>query len=58
MPARAAGEPQFKVGPFANRTMDFEDLKKQYYDIMGFDINTGTIRKERLVELGLDGLVK
>ena len=58
MPARAAGDPQFKVGPFANRTMDFENLKKQYYDAMGFDINTGAIRKERLGELGLGGLVK
>jgi aldehyde:ferredoxin oxidoreductase len=58
MPRRAAGDPQFKVGPFANLTMDFEVLKKGYYDAMGFDITTGAIEKERLVELGLDGLVK
>ncbi len=58
MPRRAAGDPQFKVGPFAGFTMDFEVLKKGYYDAMGFDISTGAIKKERLVELGLDGLVK
>ncbi len=58
MPRRASGDPQFKVGPFANRTMDFELLKKGYYDAMGFDILTGVIEKERLVKLGLDGLVK
>ena len=58
MPRRAAGDPQFKVGPFANRTLDFEKLKKGYYDAMGFDIRTGAIEKERLVKLGLDHLVK
>ena len=58
MPRRAAGDPQFKVGPFANRTVDFEALKKGYYDAMGFDIQTGVIEKDRLVKLGLDGLIK
>jgi aldehyde:ferredoxin oxidoreductase len=58
MPRRAAGDPQFKVGPFANRTIDFEVLKKGYYDAMGFDYDTGSIRKERIVRLGLEGIVK
>jgi aldehyde:ferredoxin oxidoreductase len=58
MPRRAAGDPQFTVGPFANRTIDFEVLKKGYYDAMGFDYETGTISEERLAKLGLDRLVK
>lgn len=58
MPRRAAGDPQFKVGPFANLTIDFEVLKKQYYDAMGFDCETGAIDKKRLMDLGLDSLVK
>jgi aldehyde:ferredoxin oxidoreductase len=57
MPARAAGDPQFTVGPFAHKTIDFELLKKGYYDAMGFDFTTGAIKKERVAELGLDGLV-
>jgi aldehyde:ferredoxin oxidoreductase len=58
MPARAAGDPQFTVGPFAHKTIDFELLKKGYYDAMGFDFATGAIRKERITELDLGSLVK
>jgi len=32
-------------------TVDMEDLKKQFYDAMGFDYHTGAIKKERIAEL-------
>ncbi len=58
MPARAAGDPQFKVGPFKDKTFDFENLKKQYYDAMKFDFLTGAIAKEKIAELGLQDVLK
>jgi aldehyde:ferredoxin oxidoreductase len=57
MPSRAAGDPQFKKGPFANRTIDFEALKKEYYAAMGFDFGSGAIEQKRIKELGLQGIL-
>lgn len=57
MPARASGDPQFKVGPFKDRTIDFEVLKKLYYEAMGFDAATGTIKKQTIEAMDLTEVV-
>jgi aldehyde:ferredoxin oxidoreductase len=57
MPPRAAGDPQFKLGPFKDMTFDFENLKKQFYDAMDFDYKTGAVKKEKIIELGLQDII-
>lgn len=57
MPPRVAGNPPLKVGPLKDITIDFENLKRQYYEAMGFDPVTGKIKKERIVELGLQDVL-
>jgi aldehyde:ferredoxin oxidoreductase len=53
MPERARGNPPLSAGPTKDVTLDFEGLKRQYFEAMGFDLETGTFRKEKLEELGL-----
>ena len=53
MPARLCGNPPLTVGPLKGVTLDLEELKKQYYDAMGFDFSAGSFRRERLEALGL-----
>jgi aldehyde:ferredoxin oxidoreductase len=57
MPPRIEGKPPFKIGVFKDLTLDMEDLKKRFYDAMGFDYQTGTVNKEKIIELGLEGIV-
>jgi aldehyde:ferredoxin oxidoreductase len=57
MPPRIEGKPPFKVGAFKDMTLDMEELKKQFYAAMGFDYETGAIKREKIVELGLESLV-
>jgi len=57
MPPRVAGNPPLRVGPLKDITIDFESLKRQYYEAMGFEPDTGRIRKERVVELGLQDVL-
>jgi aldehyde:ferredoxin oxidoreductase len=40
-----------------DRTIDIEGLKKQYYEAMGFDVDTGAISKERINALGLQDVL-
>ena len=58
MPPRAAGDPPFEVGPFKGMTFDFENLKKQFYEAMSFDYETGAIAKEKIEEMGLQDVLK
>ena len=53
MPERARGNPPLAAGPTKGVTLDFEGLKRQYFEAMGFDFTAGKFRKERLEELGL-----
>jgi aldehyde:ferredoxin oxidoreductase len=49
------------VGPFKDIAVDFEILRKQYYEAMGWNVETGYPKKSRLKELGLEeysGIVK
>jgi aldehyde:ferredoxin oxidoreductase len=57
MPPRIEGKPPFKVGVLKDLTLDMEELKKQFYDAMGFDYQTGAVKKERIAELGLEGIL-
>jgi len=58
IPPRAAGDPQFKVGPFKDRTFYFENLKRQFYEAMSFDYTTGAIAKDKIEEMGLQDVLK
>ena len=59
LPARLI--PPATVGPFKDIAVDFEVLRKQYYEAMGWDVETGYPKESRLEELGLgeySGVVK
>jgi aldehyde:ferredoxin oxidoreductase len=45
-----------QVGPTAGMALDFEGLKKGYFEAMGWDVKTGKPYKKTLSELGLDDL--
>ena len=55
MPERARGNPPLTAGPTKGVTLDFEGLKRQYFEAMGFNLESGKFRKEKLEELGLKG---
>ncbi len=57
LPERARGNPPLEVGELAGVTIDSEALKRQYYEAMGFDPQTGVVGKDRIVELGLDDVL-
>lgn len=57
MPPRIAGNPPLKVGALKDITLDLEGLKRQYYEAMGFDPETGAIRKDRIEALGLNDIL-
>jgi aldehyde:ferredoxin oxidoreductase len=57
MPERITGKPPFKVGPFKDLTLDFEELKRQFYEAMKFDYLSGAIQTDRIVELGLQDVL-
>lgn len=56
MPERARGNPPLTAGPTRGVTLEFEGLKRQYFEAMGFDLAAGKFRKERLEELGLQNV--
>ena len=39
-------------------TIDSEGLKRQFYEAMGFDVETGAIGKDRIAALGLQDVVR
>lgn len=57
IPPRVAGNPPLNTGVLKDRTIDIDDLKTQYYEAMGFDVDTGTISKERINALGLQDVL-
>jgi aldehyde:ferredoxin oxidoreductase len=58
MPPRAAGDPPLKIGKLKGVTLDFEKPKREYYEAMGFDPNTGKISAERMRQLGLEEILE
>jgi aldehyde:ferredoxin oxidoreductase len=56
LPERARGNPPLTAGPTRGVMLEFEGLKRQFFEFMGFDFEAGRFRKERLEELGLQDL--
>jgi len=55
---RMLGIPAKTVGPRAGATLDEKELHKEYYEAMGWDVNTGKPSKKALLELGMDSVAK
>ena len=53
MPPRVEGKPPLKAGALKGITLDMEELKKQFYEAMGFDYRTGAIRKRDDCRVGI-----
>ncbi|GAI29524.1 unnamed protein product, partial [marine sediment metagenome] len=45
------------MGPYKDVPQDFDLLRRQYYEALGWDVETGHPIKARLEELGLQDLV-
>ncbi len=58
LPERARGNPPLQVGALAGVTVDTEDLKRRFYEALGFDPTTGAIDPERVQQLGLEDIVR
>ena len=58
LPKRMIGDPPLEEGPIAKVTVDADTLVNEYYQAMGWDPETGKIDKEKLMELGLEDVVK
>jgi aldehyde:ferredoxin oxidoreductase len=57
IPPRVAGNPPLKAGLLKGITIDIDNLKRQYYEAMGFDVDNGEISKERINALGLQDVL-
>jgi aldehyde:ferredoxin oxidoreductase len=57
LPERARGNPPLEVGALKGVTVDSEGLKRQFYEAMGFDFETGAIERDRIEALGLDDVL-
>jgi len=55
---RMLGRPPKKVGPRAGATVDPDELSKEYYEAMGWDVKTGKPSKQALLDLGLNDVAK
>jgi aldehyde:ferredoxin oxidoreductase len=55
---RMLGVPPKTKGPRAGATLDEKELHKEYYEAMGWDVNTGKPSKQALLDLGLDDVAK
>ncbi len=45
-----------KIGPVAGITVDFDSLRRRYFEGMGWDTETGVPTRQTLRELGLDNI--
>jgi len=57
LPERARGNPPLEAGALEGVTVDSEGLKRQFYEAMGFDFETGAIDRERIAALDLDDVL-
>jgi aldehyde:ferredoxin oxidoreductase len=57
-PDRMLGKPPKTKGPRAGIQMTHEEIFNEYLTEMDWDLNTGKPSKEKLLELGLDNVVK
>lgn len=57
LPPRAVGIPPLTDGPLKGITVDIDSLRKDLYDLLGWDPGTGGPTPETLKEMELDGLL-
>ena len=57
-PDRVLGKPPLKSGPLAGVTIHPEIMVAEYFKSMDWDLETGKPSKAKLVELGLEDLIK
>ncbi len=55
---RVYGDPAPEKGPAKGITLDLDGMARDFYRVMGWDEDSGTILPARLKELGLEGLGK
>ena len=58
LPDRMLGIPPKTEGPRAGKTIDPDELCKEYYQLLDWDLKTGKPSKKVLLELGLDDVAK
>jgi aldehyde:ferredoxin oxidoreductase len=58
LPDRILGKPPMKDGPLAGVTLDLEKERKKYFRSMQWSYRTGRPSRKRLIELGLQDLIK
>jgi aldehyde:ferredoxin oxidoreductase len=55
---RMLGIPPKEVGPRKGATLDENELHREYYEAMGWDVSNGKPTKQALIDLGLDNVAK
>jgi aldehyde:ferredoxin oxidoreductase len=53
IPPRAIGDPPLKEGPLAGISVDIEFLRKNFFNAIGWDLETGKPARASLIKLGL-----
>jgi len=57
IPPRVCGNPPLTAGKLKDVQIDFEELKRQYYEAMGYDMDTARIKQETIEALGLQDIL-
>ena len=57
IPPRVCGDPPLTAGKLKDVKIDFEELKRQYYEAMGYDVDTAAIKPETIERLGLQDIL-
>jgi len=47
-----------KSGPVAGRNFDFDALRERYYDVIGWDTETGKPSEKTMAELGIKEILE
>jgi aldehyde:ferredoxin oxidoreductase len=58
LPGRLSGRPAMTEGPLSGITIDVDNLKREYFQSMGWDPESGEPQQATLEELGLSQLIK
>ena len=54
LPDRALGRPPLEKGPLKGVSVDFETMQKEFFDHLGWNVDTGQPATDRLKQLGLE----
>jgi aldehyde:ferredoxin oxidoreductase len=58
LPGRLSGRPPMQAGPVSDVTIDVDNLKREYFQSMGWDADSGEPQEETLERLGLGQLIR